>query len=159
MKFDGSKHIRKSFLKAFRANQKHFLLKWKHQCDMLRGKQDGAENILRKLRKRLLRLGFDRYQRGVALLRQDIFNTNKVREVKARLTYRLKKRVYSAIKNFSGSHHNAKIFLKNYIKRMDKINKQLAYNHWVKYWAKEIEEEKFVAQAKIVANIDELTQA
>lgn len=117
-------------VQAFQGNVRHYLYRWKDNADLKTDKQSGAESILKRLRRRILRLGFNKYKRGVYFVRQDRLNAKRVLEVKARLAYRVKRRIYNAIRTYSGNHHNATAYLRSLIQHRNHTTAQRAFRRW-----------------------------
>ena len=82
------------------------------------------------MRARFLRMAWTRYRLGVAQSEQDDKHENRLEEVKIRLHFRQKMRMYGAIKKFASRHRTAKRFLRTLISGIDKFNKEAVMRRW-----------------------------
>jgi len=135
-----SKHLRKLWNQAGIRNVQYWLRRWAQNSREVKAKQNGAALILKKVRRRLIRIAFDRYRRKVGETRQDKYNEARIVDVKRRLAFRTKKRIYNAIKSFAGNHHNATNFLRALLRSLEKRNKAAALSKWAKFRHAKIDE-------------------
>ena len=126
----GAKHIKKLVTAAYQRNMKHYLDRWRAKNGKSNQQINGAEKVLKKMRARLLRMAWTRYRNGVARVDQDSRNENRLEEVKVRLNFRSKMRMYRAIKLFASRHRTAKRFLKTLVSGLDKHNKEAVMRRW-----------------------------
>ena len=75
-------------------------------------------------------MAFTKYKRGSDLVGQDKLNARRVQEVQARLQFRTKRRIYSAVKAFGDQHHEATVNLGYLIKRLDHHVKHRTFLNW-----------------------------
>jgi len=75
-------------------------------------------------------MAWNRYRYGIQLAEQDARNEGRLDEVKVRLEFRQKKRIYNAIKGFTRRHRTAKRFLKTLISGTLKADKDTAFRRW-----------------------------
>lgn len=79
----------------------------------------------------------------------------KLSEAEIRLSFRIKKRLYNAIKSFAIQHRSAKSFLRNLIKRIDKHNKNVSFRIWKEF----IDHEHLLQKQEVQAErVDEMYQ-
>ena len=64
------------------------------------------------------------------MIEQEGKNEKKLTEAEVRLKFKVKKRMYNAIKAFTMQHRSAKSFLRNLIKKIDKHNKGVSFRIW-----------------------------
>jgi len=81
----------------------------------------------------LLRIAWNRYRYGVNCREQEDRNEGKLSEVKIRLDFKQKKRIYNAIKDFTRKYRVAKRFVKSLVNGLDKHNKDCAFRRWKDY--------------------------
>ena len=96
----GAKHINKLVIAAYHRNMKAYLDKWRKKNVHSNTQSNTAEHILAKCRRRLLRQAWTKYRYGVECREQEGRNEGKLCEVKIRLEFKQKKRIYNAFKNF-----------------------------------------------------------
>jgi len=105
-------------------------------------------------------MAWNRYRRGVAHAEQDDRNEARLDEVKIRLDFRLKKRVFNAVKKFTRDYRTAKRFLRTLVSGIDKANKTLAFGSWRQYnhgetiFKFEEEQSQMVAEMGEMAKVD-----
>lgn len=75
-------------------------------------------------------MAWNRYRYGVLLADQDDRNENRLCEVKVRLDFKHKKRIYNAVKEFTRKHKIARKYMKTLVNGIDKHDKQAAFRRW-----------------------------
>ena len=75
-------------------------------------------------------MAMNRFKSGVAFKEQEDRNLKRSDEVMERLHFRVKKRMYTAIKSYANKFRCARIFMKTLVHRLDKFNKEAAYRRW-----------------------------
>jgi len=78
-------------------------------------------------------MAWNRYRYGVNCREQEDRNEGKLSEVKIRLDFKQKKRIYNAIKDFTRKYRVAKRFVKSLVNGLDKHNKDCAFRRWKDY--------------------------
>ena len=131
-------------------------MRWKANCDLRSKKIDNADLIMQKVYKRLMRIAWAKYKRGFDQLVQEEKFEKRLDEVKLRLDFKTKKRIYAAIKGFSSRHMNARNFLRNLLKRLDKHNKNTAFRTWKDYGVMEEQQNLNEIQNAQVGNMADL---
>ena len=85
---------------------------------------------MKKMRNRMLRMALNRFKEGVNFKEQEDRNDKRQGEVRLRLEFRIKRRLYSAIKSYVEKNRRARVYMKTMINRLDKFNKEKAYQRW-----------------------------
>ena len=116
----GAKHIKKLVTQAFQRNMKAYLDRWRNKNSSINTQVDGAEKILKKIRRRYLRMAWNKYRTGAAQADKEERHEKRLDDVKIRLEFKQKKRVYNAIKLFMQRYRTAKRFIKTLIMGIDK---------------------------------------
>ena len=73
---------------------KNAFLQWKEMRENQQVKENGADFVITKIRRRMLRKGFDRYKAAVLSRRKDDRDEDRVEYLKNALTERLKRKIY-----------------------------------------------------------------
>ena len=92
--------------------------------------EGGAATILKKIRRRMLRQALNKFKEGVNFKEQEDRNDKRQGEVRLRLEFRIKRRLYSAIKSYVEKNRRARVYMKTMINRLEKFNKEKAYQRW-----------------------------
>ena len=81
----------------------------------------------------MLRIAWNKYLQGCGEIEQEGKHEKKLSEAEIRLNFKIKKRMYNAIKTFTMQHRSAKSFLRNLIKKIDKHNKDASFRIWKEF--------------------------
>ena len=79
---------------------------------------------------RYLRIAWNKYRLGMQIMEQDAKNENRIEEVRIRLNYRQKKRIFTAILGFNHRNVTAKGYLKTLVSGLERDNKDAAFRRW-----------------------------
>ena len=104
----------------------------------------------------MLKAGWSKYKRGFNLLVQEEKFAKRHLEIKARLDFKTKVRIFNAIQGYARNFYRARNFLKSKVKTLDKRNKEIAINLWQKYNLELTKEKHREQQAEQVGNWNEL---
>ena len=82
------------------------------------------------MRNRLLRIALNKFKSGVNFKEQEDRNLKRSDEVIERLNFRIKRRIYTNIYEYTKKFRAARIFMKALVHRLDRFNKDVAYRRW-----------------------------
>ena len=126
----GAKHIKKLVIGAYQSHMKAYLDRWRKKNAHTTTQVSGADRILTKMRRRFLRMAWNKYRWATARIDQEDRNEKRLGEVKIRLDFKQKKRVYNALKLFWRRFGVQRRFVKTLINGIDKHNKDAAFRRW-----------------------------
>ena len=110
------------------------------------------------MRKKLLRQAMDRYQRGCYFLRQDVYNTRRIQEVKKRLATRQKQRVYTSIRKFAIEHMSRTKHLGLAVRTVNRAMMVRGMLTWKRYAKNSREQDLLLKEKAVVHQIDDTQQ-
>jgi hypothetical protein len=107
-----------------------WMYRWLSGANLKSKQLAAAQLMLRKMRKRILRTALHNFKRGFNLYLQDQYNFRRAHEIKCRLAFRIKKRVYMAIAQYSNRHNTQVLALRYLLKTIHRHSLVKAMLAW-----------------------------
>jgi hypothetical protein len=104
----------------------------------------------------VLRAGWSKYKRGCETSILEEKCNKRLGEIKLRLEWKTKRRMFNAIHSFASTFLKARSFLHGIIRKKDKRNKQTAYKLWQSFNLGLVIEQQAEEQAQQVGELHEL---
>eukprot|EP00347_Sterkiella_histriomuscorum_P005910 403354803 len=151
-----SKHTLKCVTSYQRRMKQLALGRWRDQIASMNIKENGADTIISRMRKRFLRQAFDLYLSKIKSKKQDQINEERCTQYKKTRDERLKRQVLNSWTIFIDNHIKAKRYWNRMYLRLDLGMKQIALKKWQEWSQKQNEIQLTDCQNKVVSNIEEL---
>lgn len=110
---------------------KIYLDRWAQKNKHENKQKEGSELLLKKIRNRFLRQGFNLYLQGCARDRLEVRNDSSCDQLRRALNTRLLKKCFNAIKGFNDKNLKAKRYWKILLGKMDHWMKKRAFATWM----------------------------
>lgn len=109
------------------------MTRWQQGADLKSKQLKAAFIILKQMRVRILRTALSNFKRGFTFYRQDQYNFRRADEIRHRLAFRIKKRIYSAMGRYSNRKSMQVLALRYLLKTIHRHQLVRGMLAWQKY--------------------------